>query len=83
MLSFLVPIEIETEIKNILELKNALHFVDLQNVRAGAGHLSSLYYRIESTMSFFRNTAVPLLISRTRSAHALLRSGNYKCGHFC
>jgi len=34
MRPFLVPIEVETEMKKCLELNNALHFAELQVLRA-------------------------------------------------
>jgi len=39
-----VLIEVETEIKKYLKLNNALHFLELQDLRAG--FLRSLCYRI-------------------------------------
>jgi len=52
---FLVPIEVETEIKNALNqtLNNTLRFVKRQDLRAGV--LPSLYYRIVTAMLLFRN----------------------------
>jgi len=52
--------------KKYSKLKKRLHFVELQDLRAG--RLPSLYYGIVSRMLFFRNTALLLFLSRVRIA---------------
>jgi len=47
-----VLIEVETEIKKYLKLNNALHFLELQDLRAG--FLRSLCYRIVQQSCFFK-----------------------------
>ena len=59
--------EEETEIKKYSKLNNALLFLDIQDLRAR--HLLSLYYRIVSTMLFYRNyTTVLLFLSSMRTS---------------
>jgi len=74
MRCFLVTIELETG-KKYLKLNYVFHFVERH------GLSPSLYYRIVSTMQFFRNNnAIVSLISYPRESFPLpdlLRLGNH------
>jgi len=65
------PTEVQTDIKKHFKLNNVLHFVELQEFRAGL--LPSLHYRIVLTMLFFLIILHCIISFPRKKCPALLR----------
>jgi len=80
MRPFLLTIEVETLAKK-LETKLCFALVEIHNWRAGLSF--SLYYRIVSTMQFFRNNAtVPLFLTRVKTSRSVLPTAIFPCQNY-